>query len=338
MPRNDRFDLIGAIEEQTHSRVLCYIAGDRRGLETKIANDAFPMFHRHLATIGRQPRIALYLYSTGGITIAGYSLVNLIREFCDEFIVIIPFRALSTATLIALGANEIIMTPMGQLSPIDPSVEHPLGPVVQLPGQPEGRIAPVNVEDVNAFLDLAKREFGLSSETSLKEVFGILAGRIHPLALGAVQRSREQIAFLATNLMQYHTTDKRKVKRVVNTLIRERFTHSYIIGRSEAERTLELNIMRPGEDLNSLIVQLFNEYNAVTSMDTPYNPEALLGANNQGTFAFNRALIEIPGSTYVFRTVKQLQRLQVQQQGVPVPVIGFQERLLQEGWLEDNTV
>jgi hypothetical protein len=46
------------------------------------------------------------------------------------------------------------------LSPIDPSVHHPLVPAIQLPGQPVGQLLPVNVEDVNAFVNLAK-EVGL---------------------------------------------------------------------------------------------------------------------------------------------------------------------------------
>jgi ClpP class serine protease len=117
---------IEKIQEKRDSKLVVYIAGDRRGMETKIATDIFPMFHRHLAQIGTQKKIDLFLYSTGGITIAGYALVNLFREFCEEFNVIIPFKALSCATLISLGANEIVMTKMGQLSPIDPSVEHPL--------------------------------------------------------------------------------------------------------------------------------------------------------------------------------------------------------------------
>ncbi len=159
---------------------------------TSISTDVFPMFHKHLTQIEKQKRIDLFLYSPGGITIAGYAFVNLFREFCGEFNVIIPFKALSCATLSALGANEIVMTKMGQLSPIDQSVEHTLGPIVQNPGQPGGKIAPVNVEDVNAFIDLAKKEAGLSEEDSMKKVFEILASKVNPLVLGAVQRSREK--------------------------------------------------------------------------------------------------------------------------------------------------
>jgi len=338
MDRKKRIDLIRSIEEKCGSRLVVYITGDRRGLETKIATDVFPMFHRVLMQVGKRKRIDLFIYSTGGITIAGYALVNLLREFCDEFKMIIPFKALSTATLIALGADQIIMTPMAQLSPIDPSIEHPLGPVVQIPGQPGGRIAPVNVEDVNAFLDLAKNEIGLRDQDSMKKVLDHLASNIHPLLLGAVQRSREQIAFLASNLMKYHCTNENRVKAVVKTLIRERFSHDYIIGRREAKETLKLNIVEPDVELTQLIIDLFSVYNEFLEQNVQYNPETVLGAGKSGTFTFNRGIIESTDLTHVFKTDKEIRRVQVPQEGIPIPLIGYQERILREGWFEDNTI
>lgn len=338
MERTERMNLINSIEEKRQSKLLVYITGDRRGLETKIATDIFPIFHRHLMQIGHQKRIDLFLYSTGGITIAGYALVNLIKEFCDEFNVIIPFKALSCATLISLGAKEIIMTPMAQLSPIDPSVEHPLGPIVQIPGQPGGRIAPVNVEDVNAFVNLAKEEFDLKEEDSLKKVFELLASKLHPLVLGAVQRSREQIAFLASNLLKYHCKDENKIQEVINTLIRERFSHDYIISRREAKDVLKINVIDPDQKLTLFIIKLFTGYNDIMKLDIPYNPETELSTIDSGDFSFNRALIESRDLTHVFRTTKEIKRVQVSQPGIPIPVIGYQERILQEGWFEDNRI
>jgi hypothetical protein len=339
MERGKRTELIKQIEEKRQARLIVYITGDRRGLETRIATDVFPMFHEHLMQMGRQRKIDLFLYSTGGITIAGYALVNLIREFCEEFNVIIPFKALSCATLISLGANEIIMTPMGQLSPIDPSVHHPLGPVVQIPGQPAGQIVPVNVEDVNAFVDLARKEVGLSNEESMQKVFEVLATKVHPLALGSVQRSREQIAFLASNLLRYHMTDKNRIEKVVNILTRERFSHDYIIGRKEAKETLELNIVEPDEDLIRDIVDLFNAYSDIFELNTTYNPEIYLSGSDSGVFDFNRGMIESIGLAHVFRTKKEIRRVQVPPQPeMPIPTIGYQERILEEGWIVDNNI
>ena len=100
-----------------------------------------------------------------------------------------------------LGANSIIMSKMGQLGPVDPSLEHPLGPEVQHPQNPtiKGRV-PVNVEDVVSFFDLAKKEAKTTSEGEFTKVLSMLSGSIHPLVLGAVNRSRDEIRFLAKTL------------------------------------------------------------------------------------------------------------------------------------------
>lgn len=337
MDRANRMKLIENIQKNRDSALIVYITGDRRGLETKIATDVFPMFHRHLINTTKPKRIDLFLYSTGGITIAGYALVNLFREFCEEFDVIIPFKALSCATLISLGANEVVMTRMGQLSPIDPSVEHPLAPIAEIPGRPAG-LAPVNVEDVNAFIELAKKEVGLKEEDSLKMVIEILASKVNPLVLGAVHRSREQIAFLASTLMKYHIKDKECIERCVNTLTRQRFSHDYIISRREAKELLGLNIVEPNEKLTELIINLFDAYNNIIMMDKPYHPEVVLGKDDVKIADFNRAIIESVNLTHVFRTKKEVKRVQVTQPGVQLPVAGYQERVLQEEWVEDNNI
>jgi hypothetical protein len=339
--RSKRVELIKAIEKERNSKLLVYITGDRRGLETRIATDVFPIFHEHLSRMGKQQKIDLFLYSTGGITIAGYALVNLIREFCQEFNVIIPFKALSCATLISLGANEIVMTPMGQLSPIDPSVHHPLAPIVQLPGQPVGQLVPVNVEDVNAFVNLAINELGLKNEESMTKIFELLATKIHPLVLGAIQRSREQIAFLATNLLKYHIKDDdKKIRKIVDIISRERFSHDYIISRREAKEVLGLNIIEPEEELLKKIISLFEVYSKMLELDTPYNPEMYLSNSGVATVEFNRAIIESIGLTHVFRTVKEIRRIDVPPQPpqIPVPTVGYQERILREGWVLDNNI
>ncbi len=338
MDRKNRMELIEKIQEKRNSRLVTYITGDRRGLETKIATDVFPTLHKHLTQGENQKKMDLFLYSPGGEIIAGYAFVNLFREFCDEFNVIIPFKALSCATLIALGANEIVMTKMGQLSPIDPSVNHPLGPIVQIPGQPGGQIAPVSVEDINAFIDLAKKEVGLSEEDSMKKVFEILSSKINPLVLGAVQRTREQIVFLAKILLEYHTKDKKRIEKTVETLTRERFSHKYIISRKEAQEVLGLNIVKPDNELTKLIIDLLEAYNDILMMDKPYNREIVLGADNEKISDFNRAIIESIDLTHIFRTTKEIKRTKVTQANIPEPIEGYQERTLREEWIEDNNI
>ena len=341
MERTERMRLIKEIEAARDSKLLVFVAGDREGMPARIANDIFPTLHTHLRHIcgtDRLKRIDLFLYSIGGLTMAGYSLVNLFREFCEEFNVIIPFKAHSTATLIALGAKEIVMTRMGQLSPIDPSVTHALGPIVDLPGQQQQQLVPLNVEDVNGFVDLACKEFKLESEEAMSKVFEILAGQVNAVALGAVQRAREEIVFLATRLLEYHDKDEEHVKQVVDLLTRERFSHGYIIGRTEAKETLKLRIVEPDEQLTNTIMSLYGCYTEITMMDRPYNPEQLLGQSTSTTEDFNSAVIESADRTHVYRQRKQIKRVPLsKQKGLP-PQVGYQEQLLQREWIADNNI
>lgn len=101
----DRIGLYEEIENQRNSKLIVYATSDRKGLETQIASDVIPIFTEHLDNIGDTERISLYLYTRGGETLAAWSLVNLIRNFCKEFEVIIPFNCHSAGTLICLGAN-----------------------------------------------------------------------------------------------------------------------------------------------------------------------------------------------------------------------------------------
>lgn len=339
MTRQERLQIIKEIEEERGSKLISYIAGDRRGLETRIASDIFPLFFKHLSQIGHQDSIDLFLYSTGGITIAGYGLVNLIREFCDKLTVFVPFKAYSCATLIALGANDIIMTKMGQLGPIDPSVNHPLSPTVPIPGQPGAVMnVPVNVEDVVGYMDLGKTQADLKNEESRVKAFEQLSSRVNPIVLGAVYRAREQIAFLAKTLLSYHMTEEEKIDFIVNTLTKERFSHDYLIGRKEAKDVFKLNVIDVSEALDKNIVKLYDNYNELLSLETPYSPEVFLKTVEAQTGNFNRGIIESIDLTHVYRTTKDVRRIQINQQGMPMPVVAFQERVLSDGWLIDNNI
>lgn len=337
MARQERMNLIEKIEKIRDARLLVYYTGDRQGQEIRIASDIHPFCFKHLQQIGEVDKIDLFLYSPGGITMAGFGLVNLLREFCQKMNVIIPFRALSCATLVALGADEIIMTKNAMLSPIDPSVEHPLGPTVDFGQGP--RIVPVNVEDAISFINLAKQEAGLKDDASLCRVFEKLS-EVHPLTLGAVARSRQEISFLARSLLKYHMQDDEKVEKIVNTLTRERFSHDYLISRREAKDTLDLNIKdaEQDEELSKAILALHNEYSELLSLDVPYHPELYLGSQDTIVVRLNRGIMETKGLTHVYRSNLHIQRVQVTVPQSPIPTIGYQHRGLGESWILDNAI
>lgn len=328
--------LIKEIEKATVSRLLVYFTGDRKNLETKIAHDALPFCLSHLMRMENPDSISLFLYSTGGLTMAGYSLANLIREYCKRFIVIVPFKALSCATLIALGADEIIMTRIGQLSPIDPSVPHALGPRVS--DSPDAPPVPVNVEDVMNYLDLAKKELGIEEQDLLERIYDRLSQEIHPLALGSVYRIKTQIVFLAKSLLSTHMKDESKIDRIVDTLYRGRYSHDYPIGRKEADKVIGLPIREENTELESLITKLYEHYDKLLELSVPFSAELALGGEKTKTVSFNRAIVESHGLSHVFRSTHQFHRVGLTPPKVPVPMEVPMGRLIEARWMADSDI
>jgi hypothetical protein len=69
----------------------------------------------------------LWLDSPGGSADAAFKLVLLFQSRASKFRVIVPDYAKSAATLLALGADEIYMTPTAELGPLDAQVEYEQG-------------------------------------------------------------------------------------------------------------------------------------------------------------------------------------------------------------------
>lgn len=332
MSRQERKNLLVSLQIRRNSKVVVLFLGDRPNLETQLAFDCIPLLYDHLSTGNPARTIDLVLYTRGGLTLAGWGIVNMIREFCDRFNVLIPSKALSTGTLIALGADSVLMSRMGQLSPIDPTVNSPHGPKVSMPGQAMQVTLPISVEDVAGFLDLARNEAKLRDEDSMLRVFEQLSSNVHPLALGAVYRSREQIRQLARKLLESHNTASERVDKIIQMLTRDLGSHDYLIGHKEATNLLGTQVTELGPDETSLLMQLYSEYATMLNLYTPYNPEVELGTETQTTREFTRAVVDSQDLTHVFVTRRSIARTQVPQAGIPIPLPGILERNLGEGW------
>jgi hypothetical protein len=334
-PTKQRRDLLQKIEEARKSRVVVYVTGDRPGAETRIGMDVFPYFHNVLNTIGETEQIDLLLYSAGGITMAGWGLVNLIREYCKRFCVLIPFKAHSTATLMALGANEIVMGSMGQLSPVDPSITSPFNPVAQGPqGVPQ--VLPISVEDVISYIQLAREEAKLEAPGTLLEVFRKLSDTVQPMALGSVYRAKQQIKLLAQKLLAFHMdekTDKAKIEAVVKFVTKELYSHDYLISRREAKQVMKLPVVFAEKELEALVWKAFQGYSDVMDLNNPYNPGVALGHQTQATVKIESAFIESKEKGFIYSVEKDVRKIMPGQiPGMPMMGIGFTEQILNQGW------
>ena len=328
--RAERIDAYKKIEELRNSKLLVYVTSDRQGAETSISPEILAYFSNHLDTIGDVDKISLYIYSNGGSTLAGWSLVNHIRSFCKDFEIIVPFKCQSAATLIALGSDRIVMTKQGTLGPIDPSTNGLLNPQTIHNGQ--NIKVPVSVEHVNGYIEMAKNDMGINQSSDLKDIYLKLSDMIHPLSLGNVYKSKAQIKMLAEKLLKYHTIEPENVPKVITFLCSDSGSHDYTIYRKEAKEELGLNIEKPDDELYSIIKEIYLDIEKELELRSPFNPNILIAAQNPHNYTMRRALIEsVDGGTDVFMSEGILTKQQVNQ-----TQSSLQDNRNFEGWRHEN--
>lgn len=170
MGKAQRVKIIEQLQNERGTFVISYITSTRQNLEVEMAMDAIRKIYEHLRLIGKpreEARIDLFIHSNGGDGTVPWRLVTLIREYTDEFCVLVPHRAFSAATLTALGADRIIMHPMGMLGPTDPTVANPFNPPD--PKNPNQRVG-ISVEDVTSYIALIKEDAGIEHDEQMVHI------------------------------------------------------------------------------------------------------------------------------------------------------------------------
>jgi hypothetical protein len=271
----ERRKLISELQAKRGGRLcLSYITSTRQGHEIQIADDVLRLMYGHLEAGAEAAKkgVDLFLHSNGGSGTTPWRIVSLIREYTKNLAILVPDRAFSAATLIALGADDIVMHKMGCLGPIDPSVANIFNPPhPHNPGHP----APISVEDVTAFFSLIREELGITHDDELIQAVIALTEKIHPLALGNVQRSHNQARMMARKLLKLHMpneADESEIIRIIDTLKSNLFFHGHPINRDEAKVDLKLKVSKPPEGVGSLMRNLYMEYEKAMRLKEPFNP------------------------------------------------------------------
>jgi hypothetical protein len=107
-----------AANEGEKVRCLAFLTTD----SASIGSEDIPVFGEALMSIGEVDYLYLIINSPGGDGTVAEKIIELCRAYCKEFKVIVPNRAKSAATVIALGADEILMGYCSELGPIDAQV------------------------------------------------------------------------------------------------------------------------------------------------------------------------------------------------------------------------
>ncbi len=242
------------------------------------SNDGSVCYHdvnaiyESLQSIEKQKEIGLFIKSGGGSGQASLRIINLLRQYCDKVTALIPLECASAATMIAIGADEILMGPLSYLTAVDTSLRHQLSP-----RDSQNRAVSVSLDGVNRVVKLWNKESTSKSSNPYEALFQ----HIHPLVIGAIDRSESLSLRICHEIMSYHIKDTQKIEEISTQLNSGYPSHGYPITLKEAKR-IGLNAHKLDDDINKLLLDLNQMYSemgqtAVTDFDEfNYHNHAIL--------------------------------------------------------------
>jgi hypothetical protein len=299
MARPERKALIERIEQMRGSRVIVYVTGDRSPWGAQIGNDAIRPLYDHLRHLNDVEVLDLFIYSRGGDIDVPWRIATGLRTTAAKWNVLVPFRANSAATLLALGADEIVMGPQAELGPIDPimNIRRPTGP-----GAPGMIDESVNVEDVMSYIRFVTDRVQLTEQDAVAATLGKLTDRLDAIGLGNAYRTHSHIREVARRMLgsRAEPADADTMDSVIETLAEKVYAHGHAIGRQEAA-DLGLPVVETPAELDATMWELLEEYEQLMALPEPVDPAEKIRTQDEWREAGVLAAIESTWGAHEFQ-------------------------------------
>ena len=210
---------IRQLEELRGSRVLVLAAST---LEIEL----LPALYEHLRAVGHTQRLDVVLQSRGGVVNGARRIALLLRRFTEHLSFIVPHYCESSATLLALSADEIIAGELAIFSPIDPHLHGAAG---------GGDGGALSCMDIKKFGDMGAEWFGADAGEARAEALSLLCNSIFPPTLTAFYRSTQEVRQIGEELLRFQLPDRSDAQRtaIVEQLMYGYHSHNYAITGAE---------------------------------------------------------------------------------------------------------
>lgn len=246
--RYRRQALIKDIEKQTGKSLICYVSG----VATYIDRDDIVPFVDLLHNVQPGQDLDLLLHTPGGDMDSAEKLISLVHTTVGtaQLRVVVPDFAKSAGTLMALGANRIVMSDTSELGPIDPQIA--------LNDGKGNRI----VHSVMSYLDAFKTHSEALRQNPTDVVSQIMLSKLEPATIKQFEAVRDRARKCAESQLNQWMFQGKKANYtaiVADLLDSKRWlTHGQMIGWQDAKQMeLEVEYLNPRSDLWLIFWQLY---------------------------------------------------------------------------------
>jgi len=119
--------IIKDLENSLNKRVIAYFSSEVGNDAGSMINDEDVFIIENLLSIPSDKKdLVLILHSNGGLSLSAERIIDVCRNYClqrnddSKFYVIVPKKAKSAATIVALGSDKVYLRDTAELGPVDP--------------------------------------------------------------------------------------------------------------------------------------------------------------------------------------------------------------------------
>jgi hypothetical protein len=270
----ERNALYQMIEAKRNRPVIAYVTSSRPNAQAQMASDVIQHIAEQVRCVAPEhSAIDLLIVSNGGDPTVAWRIVSVLRERFASVGVLLPFSAFSAATLLALGADEVVMHPFANLGPVDMQLtqrRRVTGP----DGHPTGEIEEVTFgsEDVRHFLEFLRADVGITDQGPLERAFELAIRDVGAIAVGSAKRGTNLALSMGEKLLGMHMEDKNQAKAIAESFNSAFYHHGYPVGRREAAEAGLRVIKAEDLELDDALWSVWTDVAAEMEMDTPFDP------------------------------------------------------------------
>lgn len=223
--RYQRQDMIREIERAYQHQVICHVCGNAASLD----KDDTLGFVELLHNVEPNKDLDVLLHTRGGDIDAAEKLISMVRikVGSGQLRLVVPDQAKSAGTLLALGADKIVMSDSSELGPIDPQI---------MLNDGHGNMIP---HSVLHYLDAYDAHSLALRQNPNDVVARIMIGKLDPGTQKLFEAARKRARDLAEKLLRMwmFRTVPGNITAIASTLLdTSRWpSHGQVIGRQDAQ-------------------------------------------------------------------------------------------------------
>jgi hypothetical protein len=280
MSYKERLELYEQISDARKRPLIVYVTSFRENASALMGGDVISQFAKLLSKIpSEKDSVDILIVSNGGDPIVSWRIICMLREKFDKIGALLPWAAYSAATLVALGADEIVMHPFSNLGPVDPQLRTKR----KIPGRPAGQDTETlsfSAEDIRYFLDFVKSDIGISDQEQLQQSFELICKEVGSIPIGMAKRSTQLSLSMSEKLLNLHIKDSSRAKAISEALSGSFYHHGYAVGRKEAQK-MGLPVVEADEGIEEKLWAVWQDIEKEMECEKPFNPVELVFAEPQ---------------------------------------------------------